>query len=90
MQAEEADYPAYRVEVAKSGRSACNKPGTRTKNYQDKKCPIDEDTEYKVRRSPREQPLVLEAMLSISFLFSGVAEARRFRAESKDRQFLGT
>ena len=53
MQAEEADYPAYRVEVAKSGRSACNKPGTRTKNYQDKKCPIDEDTEYKVKTVTR-------------------------------------
>ncbi|UPR03332.1 J domain-containing protein [Chloropicon primus] len=52
--AEDISVPQYRVELAKSGRSACSKPGTRSKNYQDKKCPIiPGETQYKFKTVAR-------------------------------------
>ncbi len=45
-EAAEVDMPLYRVELAKSGRSACIKHGTLKHDFKDKKCPIDNDTEY--------------------------------------------
>ena len=49
MQAEE-DVPKYKVEIAKSGRSACCKFGTKRNEYKDKKCPIVPGvTQYKIK-----------------------------------------